>query len=480
MTRLANRTVVLRVADWTGRLLLLGAVGLWWGGHVGPQLFSLAFPALLSPDHLLRPLDPELDEGLANTLSAATLLIVGLLAFASAIARWRRTSGMTAPAGWGVLGVVASAIAVSEMSDTHNDAVVAALPLVFGAEAADADWARIALLGPLLAVFALAMWIFGRRGLATPAVRVPFVLGIGAWLLAVAFDSTQPILLNGQDDVLGSVVEEMLELSGALLLGLSAATDLRGNAASRPSPHLFRDRWLKPLLGSMALVIVLGALAFVVAFRVLLIDARATIDHDTLDLRLSAQESVMQELRMPADPVGRIDLQLAHHDPNGRAGTAAIRITEPANPERTLAVGSVEVPVGDRPRWRSIDLLPPLAEAHDQQLQIWVIADITPGTQLQVGVTQADRYPDGGFWINGEPGEAHHDLQFVAYGAAEPTLSKLQAVWQTISSDWRWPVLLLRLAIGLTLITVTPVALIAAAIGGLGREGRSRPGGDSE
>ena len=71
---------VLRMAEWAGRLLLLGAVGLWWGGHVGPQIFSLAFPALLAPDDLLQALDPELDEGFANALSAATLLIVALLA----------------------------------------------------------------------------------------------------------------------------------------------------------------------------------------------------------------------------------------------------------------------------------------------------------------------------------------------------------------------------------------------------------------
>ena len=455
--------MALRVADWTGRLLLLAAVGLWWGGHVGPQLFSLAFPALLSPDHLLRPLDPELDEGLANALSAATLLVVALLALASAIANWRRSRGLTAIAGWGALAAIAAAIAVSEMSDTHNDAVVAATPLVFGAEAADADWARIVLLSPLLAGFALAMWLFCRRGLEAQAVRAPLVLGAGAWLLAVAFDATQPMLLNGQDDVLGSVVEEMLELSGALLIALSAATDLRGSAASRSSPHVFHGRWLRPLVGSTAVVVVLGALAFVVAFRVLLIDARATIDHDTLDLRLHAQETVMQELRMPAEPVGRIDLQLLHQDPNGSAGTAAIRIVDRAHPERTLAVGSVEVPVDDRPRWRSIDLLPPLTEPHNQPLQVWVIADIAPEAVLQVGVTKANRYPDGGFWINGEPGNARHDLQFAAYGAAEPTLSKLQAVWRTITSDWRWPVLLLRLAIGLTLITVTPVALIVAA-----------------
>ena len=88
--RQANREAAVRVADWTGRALLVGVVGMWWGGHVAPQLFSLAFPALLSPDNLLHQLDPELDEGFANAASAATLLIVALLAAANAVVGWRR------------------------------------------------------------------------------------------------------------------------------------------------------------------------------------------------------------------------------------------------------------------------------------------------------------------------------------------------------------------------------------------------------
>ena len=81
--RLANHQAAVRVAEWIGRILLVGVVGLWWGGHVGPQLFSLAFPSVLPPDNLLRQLDPELDEGFANAASAATLLIVALLAAAN-------------------------------------------------------------------------------------------------------------------------------------------------------------------------------------------------------------------------------------------------------------------------------------------------------------------------------------------------------------------------------------------------------------
>ncbi len=458
----ANHSVAVRVAEWSGRLLLVAIVGLWWGGHVGPQLFSLAFPALLPPDNLLRQLDPELDEGFANALSAAILLTVAMLAAANAVVGWRRRAGWVTLGGWSLLAAIVALVAVSEITDSHNTPQFDARQVVFGAETPPPEWARIALLSPLLAVFALAMWVFARHGLRA-AARVPLLLGVGAWVLAVTFDATQHILLTDQDHVLGSIVEEMLEVSGALLIGLSAATALPRDAVSQLPPRVIRGRWLVPLVGSMAVVVVLGALSFVVAFRVQLIDAGADRDHGTLDLRLNAQESVMQELRMPADPIGRIDLQLAQNDPNGRPGTAAVRVTRLGQPEHTLAVGSVEVPTGDRPRWRSIDLLPPLAEPEDQQLGVWVIADITPGAELQVGVAKADRYAEGRFWINGAPGNPQYDLQFVAYGTAEPTRSKLQAVWHTLTSDWRWPVLLIRLAPGLTLITLTPVALIVAA-----------------
>ena len=462
------------MAEWAGRLLLLGAVGLWWGGHVGPQLFSLAFPALLAPDDLLQALDPELDEGFANALSAATLLIVALLALANAIGSWRRATGRTAIGGWILLAATAAAVAVSEMSDAHNDAVVAAVPLVFGAEAADADWARIVLLSPLLAVFGLAMWVFVRRGLRTAAVRAPFVLGIGAWLLAAAFDATQPTLLTGQDHVLGSIVEEMLEVGGALLIGLSAAIALRGDAASRSPPSVLGPSWRVPLVGSIAVVVVLGSLAVVFTFRVLLIDARAVTHLDTFELQLRAQEAVVQEVHMPAYPIGRLDFRLVRRDPNRDWGVASVRMTTLERPERLLAEYQVEVPTGETARWRSVDLIPPIVEPEGQRLAIQLFADIAPDAELRVGVTTTNRYGEGRLWVNGAPGKPAHDLEFVAYGAPEPTRSKLQAIWHTVTSDWRWSVSMARMAVGLTLIVFFPVVLVTAAF----RRSPARGGGE--
>ena len=461
--RFANHPAAMRVAEWIGRLLLVGVVGLWWGGHVAPQLFSLAFPALLPPDNLLRQLDPELDEGFANAASAATLLIVALLAAANVFVGWRRGAGRVALSGWFLLAAMIAVVAVSEMSDTHNDAQADVLRGVFGVEGRPADWVRIALISPLLAVFALAMWIFARHGLGASPARVPIVLGAGAWLLSVAYDATQHILLTGQDHVLGSIIEEMLEVSGALLIGLGATIALRADTAPRTRARALFGQLVAPLIGSLGAVVVLGTLAVVFTFRVQLIDVGATPGLHALDLRLFAQETVTQEVRMPADPIGRIDLRLAQRDPSGGAGTAAVRIASLEQPDRTLAVGSVEFPSGERTHWRSIDLLPPLTEPEGKRLTVWVIADISPDAELWVGVAKSNWYADGGFWINGEPAAPQQDLEFAAYGTSEPTRSKLGAVWDTFTSGWRWPVSLVRMVVGLTMISFFPVVLVTAA-----------------
>ena len=448
-------------------------VGVLWGGHVGPQLLSLAFPALLPPDNLLLQLDPELDDGFANALSAAIMLTVALLSAANAIVGWRRRTGRVAVGGWTMLATTAALVAVDEIADIHNYALGDVRRLVFGAELASAVWAKIAMLSPILAAFALAMWIFVSRGLRSAAVRRPLVLGIGAWLLAAAFDATQATLLTGQDHVVGSIVEEMLEIGGALLIGLSAAIALRGDAASRSPPGVLGARWRTPLVGSMAVVVVLGSLAVVFTFRVLLIDARAVTHLDTFELQLRAQEAVVQEVRMPAYPIGRLDFRLGQRDPNRDWGVASVRITRLERPERLLAEYQVEVPTGKSARWRSVDLIPPLVEPEGQRLALQLFADIAPDAELRVGVTTTNRYGEGRLWVNGAPGEPAHDLEFLAYGAPEPTRSKLQAIWHTVTSDWRWSVSMARMAVGLTLIVFFPVVLVTA-----GRRSPARGGGE--
>ena len=82
-----------------------------------------------------------------------------------------------------------------------------------------------------------AMWIFIRKGLRAREARAPLTLGITCWVLALLHEAIDPWLFYGRARAIEFVLEETLEFSGTLLIGVSAAIVLRGG---RPSPyHLF-------------------------------------------------------------------------------------------------------------------------------------------------------------------------------------------------------------------------------------------------
>ena len=123
----------------------------------------------------------------------------------------------------------------------------------------------------------------------------------------------------------------------------------------------------------------------------------------------------------------------------------------------------MEVPARDYLSWERIDF-PPLVEADGRPLALQLIADVGPRAHLQVGATKTNRYRDGRLWVDGAPTWPDQNIEFVAYGAPEPTRGKLQAMWHVFSSDWRWPVLLADLAVALTLIIFVPVLLATFAL----------------
>ncbi len=440
----------------------------WWGGFVVPQLISLVFPGLLPPDAIPRHLNPEHEGTVANAISAAGLLTLALLALVNAVHSRRRAAGWIAISGWTALGVTAAYLAWEEVSDFHITGLVVIRESVFGAEFAQAVGPNIwtAVLSPLIVAFVIAMGAFARKGLRTRATRVPFALGLVAWLLAVVHEASATFIFKGRADKLEFVLEETLEFGGTLLIVLSAVIALRIDTASRPSPDVFGGRRIRALLvGSVAVVVVLGSLVAAFVFRVPVVDTRGDIFTNTFtfEVSLSDQEAVVQEVRMPASPIGRLGLRTANRDPGGRPGTVAMRITEAGFPERVLREGRVEVPAGDIPRWRSVDF-PPLAESEGQALAIWVVAEIEPAANLRLGATKTDRYDAGRLWVNGVQAWPDQDLAFVLYSAAEPTRSKLQAVWRTFTSDWRWSVLAADVAVSLTLLAFIPAFLVALAL----------------
>ncbi|MCY4113505.1 MAG: hypothetical protein OXG33_06145 [Chloroflexi bacterium] len=470
--RRANHSPAPRMTEWTGRLLLVGAVVFWWGGHVGPQLFSFAFPALLSPDALPPQLNPEQDGSLANLVSAVALVMAALLALANAIVCRRKAAGRLAVSGWSLLGLTAAYLAWEEVSDFHATDLDPIGRTIFGGEflgsAGTQLWVFI--LSPLILGFLVAMGLFACRELRAQAVRGPFILGLIAWLVAIAQEAGYWAFASGRASELVIVVEETLEFSGALLIGLSAATALRGHNGSRMQSGRASRRWRVSLIGSATVVAVLGVLAIAFVFRALLIDARAPSHTDAFGLRLGAKESVVQEVHMPSYPLGRLDFRLAHRDPDRDSGIASLRVSRLDSPDQPLAEYQLTVPTGQDSRRIGVDLVPAIVEPEGQRLALELVADVEPDAELRVVATRVNRYDDGALWINGAPAFPDQDLEFAAYGAPEPTRSKLESVWKLFASGWSWPVLLADLWVGLTLVALTPVVLITGAF-----QSRRRP-----
>ncbi len=460
-----------------GRLLLAGGVAFWWGGVVAPRFLSLLSPARLPPEAIPRHLNPEFEGTVANMVSAGALLAVALLALANVVVSRRRAAGWTAVGGWAALAVTAAYLAWEEISDFHATGLAGLERSVFGAGLLDAMGQNlwVLLLSPLIVLFGLAMGVLLRRELRAPVVRVPFVLGLTAWLLVLAHEASYAFVFEGRANVLGVVLEETLEFSGALLIGLSAAIAVRRGGASQPLAGIPSVRYLRRLaIASIVAVAVLGGVVVAFVFRAPVVDARTPVHSDTFEISLRDGEALVQELRMPADPLGVFRLRLANRDPGGRSGGAAVRVVAAGTPGLLLAGGRVEFPAGTSPMWRSV-YIPTLAEAEGRPLAVWVIADIPPEAELRIGATQTNRYPSGRLWINGALAWPDQDLEFVAYSAAAPTPSKFEALWRLIASDWRWPVLAVDVAIALTLVTLTPALVLASAMP-RGRSPSNHPG----
>ena len=114
--------------------------------------------------------------------------------------------------------------------------------------------------------------------------------------------------------------------------------------------------------------------------------------------------------------------------------------------------------------WVSLDFKQPVVLPPGQSLAIQFVADVAPDVHIRIGATKMNRYAEGRLWVNGKLTWPDQNRELVAYGRPELTLSKLRAVWRTLTSDWRWPVLATDLAITLTVIVLCPALLLATGL----------------
>ena len=460
-----------RLAERTGRWLLLGAVAFWWGAIVTPRLVSLALPDLLPPDAVPRDLDPDEERTVANAASAAALLTVGLLALANAVrslGRLRTQNERIAALGWTALAVTGAFLAWDEISEFHVRGTRGLGDAVLGSS--NLPWFWPVILSPAIVAFVLVMAVFIHKGLRSWEVRIPLILGLAVWVLVVLYEVSFPSVSRTSGGTLTALFEETMEFGGSLLIALSAGLALRSvgkqrteEARTQAASGIFGSRRLARLAaGSLAVTIVLAALA-ALFYRGPLADARARVHVGTFNVNLSDEHSLIQELGELAAPVSRIGLRLANNDPQGRSGTVLWRVMEAGQgvSGRVFHEGRIGVPAGEHPIWASIDF-PPLAYNEGRRLMVQLVADVEPEAEIRVRATKTNRFPDGRLWINGELTWPDQNIEFAVYMAAKPTLGKLRTMWTVFTSDWRWPVMAAEAAIGMGVITFIPALLVTA------------------
>ena len=453
-------------AEWAGRVLLLGAVAFWWGAIVLPRLVSLTFPELLSPDAVPPHLNPDREGSLANTVSAIFLLITALLALGNAVVSRRRGAGLIAVGGWTALAVMTASVAWEEKADFKGGFAPAAGRWLFGelwsnTSVIESAWV---LMSPLIMTFVVAMWFLIHKGLSTRAVRAPLILGLTAWLLAIVYDEgAHKIALLGWTKTLSVLLEETLEFSGTLIIGLAAALSLSKGRGRELAPGVFGGRRLLRLaLGSMAVVAVLGG--FVVSgaastYREQLVDTRGLVG---FNVSLANEQSLVQEIGVVSAPMASLKLRVTSRDSQDRSGVILWRVREAGvgGSGPILREGRMEVAAGIHPRWENIDF-PLLVEAEGRPLAVQLIAEVEPEAHLRIGGTKTNRLEHLQFWINGMKTWPDQNLELVAYGPGELTRSKFQAIWSHFT--WSWPALAGAAIVGLWIITFIPALLVTVA-----------------
>ncbi len=416
----------------------------WLGGIVIPRLTSLAFPSVLDWRDLPAWLNPDAEVPAVVIPEAGILLVTALLAL---YAGWRdhlARRGWITVGGWLTLAVAAAVLGWEEAFESKRHGIRLAQQL-FG-EGYGSLWPL--LVSPLILGFALAMAAFVRKGVLDRQVRVFVLLGFVAWVAVLFYETVTPWVFGDQGSWVGNLIEETLEVTGALLFGLAAVLSLQSLPPSKDLLSRRRLLWLAG--GATAITVAVSGLAvfdIVSTWRESLADTRGPV---VVDTHLPDGYSLVQELGMISAPLSRIELRAATHSHPGIIGW---RIRENGIDGAILREGRIKVDSGEL-RWHQIDFPPILPSP----LAVQLVASTTGGDYIRFQLTKTARFAELRFWIQGEETWPDQKLEILGKGSSDLTRSKLMAFWQMF--QWSWVSLAVTAFAGLWAIVFAP-ALIA-------------------
>ncbi len=262
------------------------------------------------------------------------------------------------------------------------------------------------------------------------------------------YETATPWVFGDQGSWVGNLIEETLEVTGALLFGLAAVLSLQSLPPSKDLLSRRRLLWLAG--GATAITVAVSGLAvfdIVSTWRESLADTRGPV---VVDTHLPDGYSLVQELGMISAPLSRIELRAATHSHPGIIGW---RIRENGIDGAILREGLIKVDSGEL-RWHQIDFPPILPRS----LAVQLVASTTGGDYIRFQLTKTARFAELRFWIQGEGTWPDQKLEILGKGSSDLTWSKLMAFWQMF--QWSWASLAVTAFAGLWAIVFAP-ALIA-------------------
>lgn len=422
----------------------------------------VAFEPDLVPQELHGVLDPSVEFGPANAMSA------GLFALLAAVAGWnavdfarghgnRRRQAL----GWAGFAALAVGLAIDELTDIHlrlfSETYLKQVGRELGFIRGYAVW--VGLVAPLAALVAVAFVKFFRAELASrPLVRRAAWIAGFLWVTVLAHEALANLVFATRAPALGNLLEEGAEIMGtAVFVGMAVV-------ARGPPP-----RNLAASIRSIGLV--LAAVALVAGVW---LGWRAEIplnNWGTTDVWMGpfpAGTAAEQSLALPGGPLGRVDVQASYAAVDHRPGLLAVRLRQPDG--TSIREASVAVIPGAIMAEHAARFTPVLTAAGDPAaLQVAALPSVTGSFTLSV--TSNDLQADGAIFPNGQPAPAGQDLNYRLYGPRDASFAKLAATVRLVQRD---PLMLAILVDSLLLLTAAVSATVILLQVCLSSRGRRR------
>lgn len=404
----------------------------------------VAFEPDLVPQEVHGVLDPSVEFGPANAVSA------GLFALLAAVAGWNAVEVARAHGvrrrqalGWAGFAALAAGLSIDELTDVHlrlfSETYLEHVGRELGFIRGYAVW--VGLVAPLAALVAVAFVTFFRAEFSSrPLVRRAAWTGGFLWVTVLAHEALADLVFATRAPALGNLLEE-----GAELLGTAVFIAMAALARGRP-PRSFEA-------SSRSIVLVLAAFALIAGVW---LGWRAEIPLNSWGMTevwmgpFPAGTAAEQSLALPGGPLGRIDVQASYAAEDDRHGILAVRLRQPDG--TAIREASATVVPGAIMAEHAARFTPVLTTAGDPAaLQVAALSSVTGSFTLSV--TRNDLQADGAVFPNGQPAPAGQDLNYRLYGPRDASFAKLAAIVRLVQRD---PLVLA--------ILVDSVLLLAAAV----------------